>query len=123
MTEILTESANVLTFTEYDSLIGDLMEKAKMYIKDGDLSNGTVLLDWKSGSNVSISLNVTPQWEERKIAINSAELNIVGLDDSKDSKVVKLIKSFLGDYKIPLSIKESKEDNSELEYLKEIAGI
>lgn len=124
MSEILIESKDViLTFTEYDNLISGLMVDAKMYIKSGDISEGNVLLDWKSGSNVSILFSVKPIWEENKITISKAELTLSGLEDIKDSKVFKVIDKYLTDFGITRKLKESEEDNSELEYLKEIAGI
>jgi hypothetical protein len=112
-----------LTFKDYDELIGGLINDAKMYIKEGDFSKGSILLDWKSGSNVSILFFVEPLWEERKIIISKAELTLSGLEDIKSSKVFKAIDKYLIDYGITRKLKECLEDNIELEYLKEIAGI
>jgi len=124
MSELLIESKDViLTFTEYDNLISGLIVDAKMYIKSGDISDGSVELAWKSGENVSILFSVKPNWEENKIAISKAELTLSGLEDIKDSKVFKVIDKYLTDRGITRKLKESSEDNSELEYLKEIAGI
>ena len=98
---ITTAKSALLSFKEYDGLISGLMRTAQFDLKEGDLSKGKVILDWHSGSNVSIEFNIKPMWNENKLEITSAKLDVSGLENLNDSKVWKVIDRYLTDFEIP----------------------
>lgn len=98
---ITVAKSAMLSLKEYDGLIDGLMRNANFDLKEGDFSKGKIVLDWHSGSNVSIEFKVKSLWEERKIEVISAKLDISGLENLNDSKVWKVIDRYLTDFEVP----------------------
>lgn len=98
---ITVAKSAMLSLKEYDGLIDGLMRDANFDLKEGDFSKGKIVLDWHSGSNVSIEFEVKALWEERKIEVIGAKLDISGLENLNDSKLWGVIDKYLTDFEVP----------------------
>lgn len=98
---ITVAKSAMLSFKEYDGLIDGLMQNANFDLKEGDFSKGKIVLDWHSGSNVSIEFEVKALWEERKIEVIGAKLDISGLENLNDSKLWRIVDKYLTDFEVP----------------------